>query len=129
MVHQRLDNTKRAENFCCRASESRAGRPRFLSVSGRVSKSIFLYIFYSIILSPVSLVLCSSRLWTTTCFISFKPYSSFLKQLLKAVDNHLIQFLVLRCQTLSGPSARLALFQFSLYPFTPPATLFFLNEV
>jgi hypothetical protein len=31
------------------------GIPRILSVSGRVSKSIFLYIFYSTILSPIPL--------------------------------------------------------------------------
>jgi hypothetical protein len=44
-VHQTLDNTKRAENFCCKGLREK-GRvsPKFFSTSERVSKSIFLYI-------------------------------------------------------------------------------------
>jgi hypothetical protein len=44
-VHQTLDNIKRAENFCCRGQREKARAfSEFFSASGRVSKSIFLYI-------------------------------------------------------------------------------------
>jgi hypothetical protein len=100
LVHQTLDNTKRAENFYCRGQREKSrASPDFLSVSRRISKSIFLYFILLHHFKPYS----SSRMQFSTAdnrlFHYFKPYSSRLKQLLKAVDNHLIEFLIpiIRC--------------------------------
>jgi hypothetical protein len=59
-VHQTLDytldNTKKAENFCCRGQKEKGKvSHEFFSASGRASKSIFLYIillFQTLFLPP-----------------------------------------------------------------------------
>ena len=82
LVHQTLDNTKRAENFCCRARENKAGRPPIFSLFlGEFQNPFSFILFYY--LKPYSSSLLQFRY--------FKPYSSHLKQLLKAADNRLIQ--------------------------------------
>jgi hypothetical protein len=90
-VQQTLDNTKRAENFCCRGQREKGrASPDFLSVSGRVSKSISLYFILLHHFKPYSSSLMRFSTVDNPLFHHFKPYSSGLKQLLKAADNRLI---------------------------------------
>ena len=92
LVHQTLDNTKRAENFCCRARENKTGRA-LISLCLWESFKIHFALFYFILLyylKPYSSSLMQFLTVDNHLFHYFKPYSSHLKQLLKAVDNRLI---------------------------------------
>jgi hypothetical protein len=64
LVHQTLDSTKRAEKFCCRARENKAGHPPIslcLWENFKIHFPLFYFIlfyfilFYFIILNPVPL--------------------------------------------------------------------------
>jgi hypothetical protein len=93
-VHQTLDNTKRAENFCCRdrenARETSAGRPpNSLCLWENFKIHFPLYILLHNF-KPYSSGLMQFLTADNLLFHHFKPYSPRLKPLLKAADNRLI---------------------------------------
>jgi hypothetical protein len=86
-VLQTLDNTKRAENFCYRAREDKAGCPPNTLCLWDTFKIHFpLYILLHHF-KPYSSSLMQFSTAENCLFQYFKPYSSHLKQLLKAADR------------------------------------------
>jgi hypothetical protein len=89
-VHQTLDNTKREENFCCRARKDKARRPLnslCLWESFKIHFPLYILLHH---FKPYSCSLMQFSIADNRLFHQFKLYSSRLTQLLKAADNCLI---------------------------------------